>query len=493
MLATLAGCSGMQPLELPDEYTARPAQAPLWHDLGAQRAGSNWLELLNDGPGALDWRLRAIDSATDSIDLQTFLWDYDTSGTLILDHLLAAAERGVTVRILVDDTFLLNEDGVLLAMIEHDNIEYRIYNPFKRRPHGVASRQLLNLAQFHRLDHRMHNKSMVIDNQVAIVGGRNLADEYFGLREGANFRDLEMLVGGPVVTDITAAFDKYWNDRWAFPVEQVSHVEPDSDRLVEIMQSLGDTSHIHAEESAAQRRQRWLELVESADTGAIRLFVDEPPRDDPAAPRDAPVQVASALVAELDSARSEILIISAYLIPGPALEDAIRRAVQRGVRVRILTNSIASNNHLSAHSAYRNHIHTLMQHGAELHEVRIRARDRYLYMVQPVDEKTLALHAKALVIDDDRVFIGSANLDPRSLRINTEMGLLVNSRPLNARVRDALQTDYHPANAWQLQFAEDGKVVWVAEDEVLYSQPASGFMQRLEDWFFSQLPIEDEL
>ena len=181
LLALLAsGCSGLQPLDIAPEYTAAPAQSAIWDAVSAA-SPDDWHVLLNDGPTALDWRLRAIDSASDSIDLQTFLWHFDTTGATVLDHVVRAADRGVTVRILVDDTFLVHEDKLLLALAEHSNIEYRIFNPFKRRSGGMATRQLLNLGEFRRLDHRMHNKAMVIDNQVAIVGGRNIADEYLSL------------------------------------------------------------------------------------------------------------------------------------------------------------------------------------------------------------------------------------------------------------------------------------------------------------------------
>ena len=161
--------------------------------------------------------------------------------------------------------------------------------------------------------------------------------------------------------------------------------------------------------------------------------------------------------------------------------------------MRILTNSIRSNNHLAAHSAYRKHINELLTDGAKLHEVRVDARDRHLYMFPPTNKKSLALHAKALVIDWDKVFIGSANLDPRSLRINTEMGMLVVSGAFNEEVRQALEGDFSSKNAWRLQMQEDDKIVWVSDDRTLQSQPASSVMQRIEDWFFSHLPIEEEL
>ena len=487
-----AGCASLDPIERPPEYTPPPAHTALWDTVGAA-AKQDWHVLLNEGPVALDWRLRAIDSASTSIDLQTFLWHFDTAGAMVLDHLVAAADRGVTVRILIDDTFLVHEDQLILALAEHPNIDYRVFNPFKRRSGGFATRQFLNLAEFRRLDHRMHNKAMVVDNQVAIVGGRNLADEYFGLDEGANFRDLELLLGGSIVQEVSAAFDEYWNDRWSVPIESLSHEKASPAQLAEARRVTDASLHIHAEESTEELVARWLEILKDADTGDAILFVDDPPQDNPKNREEEPVQVANELVRLFDEAESEIIIVSAYLIPTPELEGAIERALNRGVRVRILTNSIGSNNHLSAHSAYRNHIDTLLEHGAELHEVRMNARDRDQYILTPIGRKTLALHAKALIIDDDIVFVGSANLDPRSLRINTEMGLLVLSDQFNAKVRTALEGDFSTANAWRLEMQSDGKVFWVSDDQTLHSQPASSFTQRIEDWFFSHMPIEGEL
>jgi putative cardiolipin synthase len=191
-LFLITACSSLEPVQLPSEYTPAPAETSFWTSVHAS-PGEDWHVLLNNGPQALDWRLRAIDSATETIDLQTFLLKFDTTGAFILDHLLSAADRGVLVRMLIDDTFLAGEDQMLLALSEHPNVEYRVFNPFKRRSGGLLTRQLLNLGEFGRLDHRMHNKSMTVDNRVAIVGGRNLADEYFGLDEEANFRDLELL------------------------------------------------------------------------------------------------------------------------------------------------------------------------------------------------------------------------------------------------------------------------------------------------------------
>ena len=492
LVALFTACAKLPPADLPLEQTAPPAGAELWRSLESITA-NDWYVLLNDGPTSLDWRLHAIDSATESIDIQTFLWGFDSVGLLVLQHLISAADRGVLVRILIDDTFLLSQDDVLLALQDHPNIEYRIFNPYKRRTNGFLTRQVLNLAEFSRLDHRMHNKAMVVDNRIAIVGGRNLADEYFGLHDQANFRDMELLIGGPITLEVSTAFDAYWNDHWSFPIDLISRIKPSPEKLDSMLRTRDRNVHIHSEESINARSERWRKLVSTAVTGRAALYVDDPPALNPADRGQSFGKLAYEIIELFENAKEEILIVSAYLIPTPDLEGAVEKAVKRGVRVRILTNSIGSNNHLTAHSAYRNHITTLLRHGAELHEVRIDARDRHIYMLMPVKEKSLALHAKAMVVDYDKVFIGSANLDPRSLRINTEMGLLVVSRELNAMVRAAVERDYHQANSWHLQFGNNGRVVWVSDREVLDQQPAMSFMQRLEDWFFAHLPIESEL
>lgn len=494
LLATsMVACGTLKPVDLEPEYSLPAAASPNWEAMREANSG-DWLYLLNDGPTALAWRLRAIDSATDSIDLQTFLWHFDTSGSMVLDRIVKAAERGVRVRILIDDSFLLGEDGLIEALHEHGNIEYRVYNPYRRRADGFFSREVLNLGEFHRLDHRMHNKSMIVDGQVAIVGGRNLGDEYFGLDEEGNFRDMELLVGGTPVPELASTFDKYWNNHWSIPIELIAHANPSETALDEARHVVTNVKYeIPADEDAATRIAAWAEVAAAAVAGRVELYADEPPVKNPADRDSAPVQVANEIIEIFDGAEREILIISAYLIPTVELEDAIERAAARGVRVRILTNSIRSNNHITAHSAYRKHIQELLTSGAELHEVRIDAEDRDLYMLAPVEEKMLALHAKVLVIDDDAVFIGSANLDPRSLRINTEMGLLVYSEALNAEVRAAVAGDFGLQNAWRLELGEDEHVYWVSDETRLDSQPAASFMQRIEDWFFAHMPIENEM
>jgi cardiolipin synthase C len=205
------------------------------------------------------------------------------------------------------------------------------------------------------------------------------------------------------------------------------------------------------------------------------------------------VQLAQQLLALLDRAQSEIWLVSAYLVPTPELEDAIARAERRGVAVRILTNSLQSNNHRAAYSAYRKHLKSLVEHGADVHELRTDARGRARYMLEPVAGKRLGLHAKLILVDGDVSYVGSSNLDPRSLRLNTEMGLVIEGAELNARLRRELAVDFLPANAWQLRLDRDGRLSWSGDAGESRTEPGESPFGRLEDWFLGALPIEGQM
>ena len=492
-LSILAGCAGtLEPVHQMPEAAATPSKSQLWTDLESLRS-DDWHFLLNDGASALDWRLRAIDSATQSIDLQSFLWEFDRVGEAVSSHLLAAAERGVRIRILIDDSFLYGADASVAKIDAHANIEFRIFNPYKRRSDSVVTREILNLGAFHRLNHRMHNKVMIVDSHVALIGGRNIADQYFGLHDTANFRDMELVVSGPGVSDLSAGFDQYWNDDWSIPAHTLIQQRDLDPALSVTDRPPSAISHIHQEESQQVRTARWLSLAERGIPGKSRLLLDKPPVNNPANRAEAPVQLGLEINALMDSAEEDIWIISAYLIPTAEFEQTIERVEKRGVNVHILTNSIRSNNHVSAHSAYRKHIRRLLEHGADLYEVRSDAKDRDIYMQTPLESKSLALHAKIMIVDQNKVFIGSANFDPRSLKINTEMGLIVDSEALNQQLRQATAPDFLPRNAWHLRLTDAGQIEWISDDRTLKHQPAQSFMQRIEDWFFAHLPIENEM
>ena len=482
---------------VPDEHELKvmaepPAEAPLWKAIEQQRSG-DWVSILNTGEQSLEWRLRGIDSATQTIDLQTFLWHDDEAGLSILCHLVEAAKRGVRVRLLIDDTFTVGHAKDIWDVDHHPNIEYRIYNPFRHRPDSMAMRQLMNLGAFSRVDHRMHNKSLIVDNRVAVIGGRNLGDEYFGLHDVSNFRDMDLLCSGEHVKELSGLFDGFWNNRWSVDEEELLS-EPRVRRTAGKFDAwLEDRADLRLNETSAQRKAKWVRMASKAVSAKLEVVADLPAPQNPARVESMPNQLSKLLIKELDSAKKEIVLVTAYLIPTENLEAAIERAEKRGVKVQILTNSIRSNNHLTAHAFYRKHIERLLSHGAEVYEVRAEAKDRGLYMQRPVVSKKLGLHAKLILIDGDCCYVGSANLDPRSLRLNTEMGLVIRSAEFNRRMRELIKIDFDTRNAWHVQKDNRGKLLWIGDDQTHRKQPAASRLQSLEDWFLGLLPLEGEM
>jgi cardiolipin synthase C len=475
----------------PEAAQARSADR-FWRHV--EEAGEHdWFHLLNGGSEALRWRLTMIDSAHHSIDMETFLWKGDRGGMQVLSHLLAAADRGVQVRLLLDDSFTPHQDLALHRIDSHPNIELRVYNPYKHRAGGMAGRTLFNLDDFHRVNHRLHNKTLIVDGWVVNVGGRNIADEYFGLHDEHNFRDMEVLAMGDSVASVAQHFARFWNSGWAFPVAQVVAIDDDSGGLDALRSALTDQIGEPAIASEMELQADWESAASGAVAGRAHFVADRPADTNPALASEAPSDLADYIVSSLAQAQADIVLVSAYLVPTPSLSVAIEDALARGVRVRILTNSMRSNNHLSAHAAYSGYVRGLLQQGVELFELRVDAADRNIYMEAPVADKNLGLHAKFMLLDDDRVFIGSSNLDPRSLKLNTEVGLMVQSAELNHLLRESIAVDFLPRNAWQVRLDPEGELLWVGEGEVLHHAPADSVFQQLEGWFMGLLPIDEQM
>ncbi len=488
LLLVLAGCATVEPeRDRPIEQALAPAPLEAWPGL-APLQDADHMAVLNLGREALQWRLRALRGATRSIDLQTFIWKDDGTGLALVREAVAAADRGVRVRVLLDDSFLAHADPMLRALAKHPFIQYRVYNPVARRDGNAVMRELENLTDFQRINHRMHNKLLVVDGRLAIVGGRNQADEYFGYQDGHNFRDFEMMITGPFIAQLSAAFDLYWNDPWSIPIQHLAEDEGVS--LEEVEAWLAGQALRH-KDGLDTSPADWSGLFEDGFNGGLQLLVDAPADVDPAL--EAPVQLAQDLLNRIDAVERDLILVSAYFIPTPALTEAIRRAVERGVRVRILTNSLGANNHVSAHAAYTHHRPELLHAGAELYELRPDADTRELYADAAKVQSLLGLHAKGMVMDDCCLFVGSANLDPRSLRLNTEMGVLVDSPAVNARVRHLLEVDMLPSNAWRVELDPEGEVVWVGPEGIQRHTPDASFFLRAESWFFGLLPIEGQM
>jgi len=485
----LASCASVEPQrERPVDPALAPAPMAAWSGL-ADSAGHDRLVPMNVGSHALQWRLRALRSATTSIDLQTFIWKDDSVGLALVREVVAAAERGVRVRVLLDDSFLAHADPSLKALSNHPRISYRIYNPAAQRSGNTVIRELENLNDFARINHRMHNKLLVVDGRVAIIGGRNQANEYFGYESSHNFRDFELVVSGPFLTQLSAVFDLYWNDPWSIPIEDLVPAGDEPD-FASLQAWLRESARAHSDVNDPTA-QDWSGLFADAYRADLQLLVDTPADATPAL--DTPVQLAEALVRRIDAVERDLVLVSAYFIPTEALTAAIERATARGVRVRILTNSLGSNNHVSAHAAYAAHRPALLGAGAELYELRADAASREFYLDPSVAQSLFGLHEKGALFDDCCLFVGSANMDPRSLRLNTEVGLLIDSPGLNAKVRALLARDLLPQNAWRVELDARGDVEWLGENGAQSHTPPASFFLRAESWFFGLLPIEGQM
>jgi putative cardiolipin synthase len=497
-LLFLASCQ-----TLPDDLPAAPAQqalpsapeGPLAEVARATQArvgsGRSGFLLIGQNAESLRWRLALIDSATTSLDLQYYLWYGDASGTLLLRAILRTADRGVRVRLLVDDIALFGKDEALAAIDVHPNVELRIFNPWHMRE-NAGGRLVGFLARSEQLNRRMHNKLTVADNRVAICGGRNLGDQYFGLSEGSNFHDLDVLAVGPVVHELSEAFDVFWN---AEPVviggQLVDSV--DDDRLVAHRKRLDDRVESSARLTGFPLERRdWSDRLDGLPS-RLHAGTGHAVYDRPGEGAVADGSSVAGLGKAVDGARFELIFENAYWVPNQNSVDQLRAVAERGVQVRILTNSLSSHDVPAVNSEYKKWRQQVLETGTELHELRHDAAIKALQDTPPVSSEYIGLHTKAFVVDRDIAYIGSHNLDPRSHVINTELGLLVKSPGLAGELAEMIERDMGEENSWRVALDEDGDVVWIAEEVQLTRQPARNGWQRVLDGFFGILPLRDQL
>ena len=448
---------------------------------------------------AMRWRLAMIDNARHSIDAQYFIWKDDASGSLVLEHILAAADRGVRVRMLVDDMFLSTggafegADQPLAAIDHHPNIELRLFNPGKYRSGvmGLAGNFGGTLKTYNR---RMHNKLMIFDGHFAILGGRNIGDEYFGLYEHHNFLDLDVLVAGTVVADTAAAYDDYWNAELAYPAGSLVEVGDEEHQAMrrENREYVEEQSELlaayHADKHDWPARLQSLPADMRPGQG---VFL----QDEPVQRGGKEYRLYSMLddLVEIDG--QELIISTPYLIPVGDFLQHISEDVGQGVQVRLLTNSLASNDATAAHSHYKKYRQDLLATGASLYEFNFQPgpalRDKA--DVPPRAANLIGLHTKASSLDGQICFIGSLNMDPRSVEVNTENGLAIESESLCSQLHQLLSLMTAPDNAWAVTVGADGKLQWTSSEGTVDRQPASGSGQRMADWFFRMLPLESQL
>jgi cardiolipin synthase C len=432
----------------------------------AKHPGESGFLLFNTGEGAIQARVAMADVAQSSIDAQYFMWGRDTVGRVLLARLIAAADRGVRVRLLIDDYWSSGQDLSFDAIDAHPNIEVRVFNPFSRGRMRVT--QLLG--RFTELNRRMHNKLFVADGQVAVVGGRNLMDEYFGLGKEICYRDFDLLAIGPVVSAAEAGFDRYWNSQWTYPISSLMKPSSQAERARALDRFSARVAADRATFPYALPHDRdaalaWLEQFRGKVVwGPAELVYDDP--NSVANPADAPPGMVWNKMAYLaNHAEHELALENAYLLPNPKM-PAVRSLRERGVQLRMLTNSLATTDEVPVNAHYANSRPELVDLGVELYEMKPDAASRQLYCARPATSKAhLALHGKAAVFDRKTVFIGSFNLDPRSMNLDTEIVLVVQSPQLAAQFLDAFATDFAPENAWRIAdvVGKSDDVAWITQ------------------------------
>jgi putative cardiolipin synthase len=341
----------------------------------------------------------------------------------------------------------------------------------------------------------MHNKLIVADNRMAIVGGRNIGNEYFGLNSKYNFGDFDVITVGPIAREVSRSFDIYWNSEWAYPGEGLARDMPTEDSLLELRELIKkglDDSKDSLNRFPMEPRS-WNDRIgfflENMVPGSAKVVYDEPliGADVP------PAQLVESLRDIAFDAREEVLVMSPYFIPHGDFFENLHELTSRGVQVKILTNSLASTNHAIVHSAYRRYRRSVIEAGGELYEFRPDAEVKTIYDTPPVQAEVLGMHTKLLVVDRHRVFVGSLNLDPRSIYINTEMGLLIEAPELAEEIARLIERDLKPGNSWRVRVDEAGRLVFDSHDGVIRREPARSFGQRVAVGFYRLLPIENQL
>jgi len=500
-LLVLAGCARLPPRPLLPTETTIPAggDAPLdqrLQPLAAAHPGESGFRLVSDGTFAFALRAGLVRNARRSLDLQYYIWHSDVTGRLLAREVLAAADRGVRVRILLDDLDARSRDFWLAAADAHPNIRVRVFNPFAARQ-GALRKLGEALTAYSRINHRMHNKNLIADDRVAISGGRNIGDEYFAASQEANFTDLDLAMVGPVVDGLSRTFDRYWNSEMAWPIDALLSERAKSADLVALREQL----ERHAQDPDAQR---WLATLPGNPTIAAFVAGELPLQwterwqvlaDDPLKGRgpQAPLvrsDVLRGLSQALRAAHARVVLISPYFVPGEQGTRSLADLAGSGRDVTVLTNSLAANDVAAVYAGYARYRTRLLQAGVHTYELKPDAGHGGDISVS--GSSGASLHSKAALIDDDEAFVGSFNLDPRSASLNCEQGVLVTDTALNQELQDYFQQVSAPTHAWRVDLDEHGDTRWSDDHGSTTSTPAS-FGRRLRATIARMLPIESQL
>jgi cardiolipin synthase C len=477
-LLAVSGCAGLpthveksRTFSLRDSDSTTLGTLVVNDEVGKNLSG---IRLLSSGDEAFASLIALADHAEKTLDIQYYIIHEDESTRTLLHHVRLAADRGVRVRVLVDDLNTAGEDRRFLHLSSHANVEVRVFNPFTAGRFSTWTRFLASAANIPRINHRMHNKLFVADNALAITGGRNIGDAYFTLDAHSNFVDLDVVAGGPIVPELSASFDEFWNSKYAIPIATVASTmdaETAGTPLVEV-ESTASANWLAHELDARKVQLNWVPATVLADQPA-KIASESSPEEE--------VTIANDIAELMRSAKQELLIISPYFIPGKQGVALISELIGRGVRVRILTNSLASTDSPLVDIGYARYRVSLLKLGVDLREMRPKLGQRHSRF-HPFRSSNASLHAKSLVIDQKIVFIGSLNMDERSARINSELGLVISSTEIARQVTNLLD-DLSTDSSYKLQLGAHDRVEWVSGDgetqKIWHTDPETSRTERI--------------
>jgi putative cardiolipin synthase len=493
-----------RPADLPAQgSTLARSVAALLAALGQSPGGA---ALVPEGPDAFAVRAASARQAGRRLDLQYYMWHGDLTGRLLAHEVLRAADRGVKVRLLLDDVYALGHERLLVTLDSHPAIEVRLFNGTRWRAFGRLGFVLELLFGGWHLNRRMHNKAWIADGQLAVTGGRNIGDAYFGVESGEFlFRDLDLVLAGAAAEGTQGVFERYWHSSLARPAGLVSATAAARDGLARLRADL-------AAAAAAPEATRYLARLEAhgdplghvaADMvamprGAVRVVADPPEKAKRGLAARRAARAAGGIAPEiadaLRAARREALLISPYFVPGAAGLALILQLRAQGVRVCVVTNSLAATDVVAVHGGYARYRRALLEAGVELHELKPTGEDEDTSVF---GSRGASLHTKAFVVDDGPAFVGSFNLDPRSAALNTEMGCFVHHPKLAAGVRGEHARLTDPLRSWKLGL-EDGRMRWVTADAggamvTCHREPRASWGRRAIAGLMRRLPIESQL
>ncbi|AOA60002.1 phospholipase [Acinetobacter larvae] len=459
--------------------------------------------ILYDPLDALAARIHLIDRAEKTLDLQYYIWDNDKIGSLVLYKIIQAADRGVKIRLLIDDNNAHAMEGVYLALSQHANIEVKLFNPYRFR----TLRAIDMVLDLKRINRRMHNKTFTADHQVSLIGGRNMSNQYYNISDNYQFSDLDVMLVGDAVDDINHSFDEYWNHEYAYPVIQVVNPKYNALRFDSLKQQL--TTHYQKVtvqnyldlSNRSNDFEKWLNQNIDLNWVKAEVVKDAPDKIKARAKKEEHLNFQ--LIQNLQTPVQHVDLVSAYFVPEQRGADKLSELAQNGVKVRVLTNSFRANDVAVVHAFYAKYRQQLLENGVELYEFLPALPDEAIDgTIEELSRKTRvslkglsrsSLHAKLMVLDNKQVFIGSFNFDPRSSNLNTEIGVILNSEHLATLVHQVMDNNLK-RYAYQLRLNPDNKIQWLRQlpdKTIIYNkEPKMKWWKKIGLKLVSWLPLE---